>query len=104
MRATAGAAAAEAEVDRAQADWLVTAMASPTVGELEHAATAIEVSSDQARACEKVAVAERDRAQLAARAWQRADVALAKARVLQHAVVAANEAREHDELAARRKR
>ena len=104
MRATAGAAAAEAEVDRAQADWLVTAMASPAVGELEHAATAIEVSSDQARACEKVAVAERDRAQLAARAWQRADVALAKARVLQHAVVAANEAREHDELAARRKR
>lgn len=104
VRAAAGAAAADAAVADARDAWLTTATAMPTVGELEHATAAIDAASNHARACDKVVVAERARALTAARAWQRADVALAKARVVHHAVVTAIEAREHDELAARKKR
>lgn len=104
VRAAVTATAAEACVDQAEHDWLVTATSTPTIADLERAQQTIDLASDHAQTCQKAAAAERVREQAAAWAWQRADVALAKARSLQQAVVRTNEAREHDELAARRKR
>lgn len=104
VRAEARQAAAEAAIVRAHDDWLATANAMPTVGALEHATAAIDGATAHARTCEQDVLTERTRALAAARAWQRADTALTRARALHHAVVAANETREHDELAARRKR
>lgn len=104
VRAVAGATEAEAAIVRAQDHWLATATAGPTIAELEHATLAIDGAHAHARRCDEVVLLERARALTAARAWQRADTALTKARALHRSLIAAIEAREHDELAARRKR
>lgn len=95
------AALAQGEAEQA---YVAVALAGATAPELEQAMAVVEGSVDAVSSADAGLLAARGRVEVASRAWQRADVALAQARALREAQARRNEAREHDEHAARRKR
>lgn len=103
VRAEVAAAAAVVATRDAEQRWLATALGGPTIAELEQSMDDLGAAIDQQSAAEAGVAAAQTRAQGTARAWQRADVALTRALERRQLLLRKQEAREHDEAAARRK-
>lgn len=104
IRAHGAAELALRHQDEAEQTYVATAIAGATASELEQAMADVEGSVEAVSGAEARCTAAQGRVEAASRAWQRADVALAQARAVREAQARRNEAREHDEHAARRKR
>lgn len=104
LRAQATAAGAALAVTDAEQRYLAAATGEPTVAQLEQAMRCVDASVGQSVSAERAAAAANVRALASARAWQRADAALAQARDRQDCARHKAETREQDEHAARRTR